>query len=217
MKTSFKKNQLIITALAVMIAIAGYLKYSDSMIDSEQLAATSTSADEVITQEEIEMDISAEDIYASTGITEEAADVLEDSAEVADAEPGDAVLTSTDTASYSFASEAKLNRDQTRAKNTESLLEIINSEVVSETQKQAAIDQMLELTDISERETGAETLLAAKGFEDVVVSISDTKVDVVINQSEISDAQRAQIEDIITRKTGLPPENIVITPIVTTE
>ena len=34
MKTSLKKNQLIITALAVMIAIAGYLKYSDSMIDT---------------------------------------------------------------------------------------------------------------------------------------------------------------------------------------
>ncbi|MBQ8857533.1 MAG: SpoIIIAH-like family protein [Lachnospiraceae bacterium] len=218
MKTSLKKNQLIITALAVMIAIAGYLKYSDSLIDSEQLAATSTSGDEVITQEEIEMDISAEDIYASTGITEEALEEsLEETAEVAEAEPGDAVLTSADTAAYSFASEAKLSRDQTRAKNTESLLEIINSEVVSESQKQAAIDQMLELTDISERETGAETLLSAKGFEDVVVSISDTKVDVVINQSEVSDAQRAQIEDIITRKTGIPPENIVITPMVVTE
>lgn len=218
MKASFKKNQLIITALAVMIAIAGYLKYSDSMIDSEQLAATSTSSDEVITQEEIEMDISAEDIYASTGITEEALEEsVEETAEVAETEPGEAVLTSSDTAAYSFASEAKLSRDQTRAKNTESLLEIINSEVVSESQKQAAIDQMLELTDISERETGAETLLSAKGFEDVVVSISDTKVDVVINQSEISDAQRAQIEDVITRKTGIPPENIVITPMVTME
>ena len=41
MKTSFKKNQLIITALAVMIAIAGYLKYSDSMIDANQLTETS--------------------------------------------------------------------------------------------------------------------------------------------------------------------------------
>ena len=210
MKTSFKKNQLIITALAVMIAIAGYLKYSDSLIDSEQLAATSASGSEMITEDEIEMDISAEDIYASTGITENAE-------EVADSEPGDAVLTSTDTTMYSFASEAKMSRDQTRAKNTESLLEIINSEVVSEAQKQAAIDQMLELTDISERETGAETLLSAKGFEDVVVSISDTKVDVVINQSEISDAQRAQIEDVITRKTGIPPENIVITPMVGAE
>ena len=213
MKTSFKKNQLIITALAVMIAIAGYLKYSDSMIDSEQVAATSTSAEDVVTSEELEMDISAEDIYASTGITEEATELET----VADEQPGEAVLTSADTASYSFASEAKLSRDQTRAKNTESLLEIINSEVVSEEQKQAAIDQMLEITDISERETGAETLLAAKGFEDVVVSISDSKVDVVINQSEISDVQRAQIEDVITRKTGMAPENIVITPMVTAE
>ena len=214
MKTSFKKNQLIITALAVMIAIAGYLKYSDSMIDSKQLAAASTTADELIVSDEIEMDISAEDIYASTGITEEA---VEEVAETSDTEPGEAVFTSTNMVSGTFASEAKLSRDQTRAKNTESLLQIINSDVVSEEQKQSAIEQMLELTDISERETGAETLLAAKGFEDVVVSISDMKVDVVINQSEISDVQRAQIEDVITRKTGLPPENIVITPMIAAE
>ncbi len=214
MKTSIKKNQLIITALAVMIAIAGYLKYSDSMIDSEKLTQTSAEAADDIVSEDIEMDISAEDIYASTGITEEAVD---EAAETSGTEPGEAVLTSSETAGYSFASEVKLNRDQTRAKNTESLLEIINSEVVSEAQKQAAIDQMLELTDISERETGSETLLAAKGFEDVVVSISDTKVDVVVNQPEISDVQRAQIEDVITRKTGIPPENIVITPMISEE
>ena len=214
MKTSFKKNQLIITALAVMIAIAGYLKYSDSMIDSEQLKETSAPVDELLVTDEIEMDISAEDIYASTGITEEA---VEEAAETSDTEPGEAVFTSTNMVSGTFASEAKLSRDQTRAKNTESLLQIINSDVVSEAQKQSAIDQMLELTDISERETGAETLLAAKGFEDVVVSISDMKVDVVINQSEISDVQRAQIEDVITRKTGLPPENIVITPMIAAE
>ena len=214
MKTSFKKNQLIITALAVMIAVAGYLKYSDSMIDSQQLAAASASAEELIVSDEIEMDISAEDIYASTGITEEA---VEETTETSDTEPGEAVFTSTNMVSGTFASEAKLSRDQTRAKNTESLLQIINSDVVSEAQKQSAIEQMLELTDISERETGAETLLAAKGFEDVVVSISGGKVDVVINQSEISDVQRAQIADVITRKTGLPPENIVITPMIAAE
>ena len=217
MKTSIKKNQLIITALAVMIAIAGYLKYSDSMIDSEKLAAASTTGESVIGQEEIEMDISAEDIYASTGITEEVTDEVAEFETVMDEQPGEAVLTSAETAGYSFASEIKLNRDQTRAKNTESLLEIINSDVVSEVQKQGAIEQMLEITDISERETGAETLLLAKGFEDVVVSISDTKVDVIINQSEIGDAQRAQIEDVITRKTGIPPENIVITPMTAAE
>jgi stage III sporulation protein AH len=68
-KTSLKKNQLIITALAVMIAIAGYLKYSDSMIDANKLAETSASTEEFLVSDEIEMDISAEDIYASTGIS----------------------------------------------------------------------------------------------------------------------------------------------------
>lgn len=213
MKTMVKKNQLIITALAVMIAVAGYLKYSDSMIDTGQLAEN-VSSDDVITQEDVAMDISAEDIYASTGLTE---DVVEKSALVSEDAPGEALFTSSDTTAYSFASEAKLNRDQTRAKNTESLLEIINSEVVSESQKEGAIEQMLSLTDISERETGAETLLAAKGFEDVVVSISESKADVIVSQSEISEAQRAQIEDVVTRKTGIPPENIVITPMLTEE
>ena len=216
MKTSFKKNQLIITALAVMIAIAGYLKYSDNMIDSEKLAAASTEGEAVVVAENVEMDISAEDIYASTGITEEVSADLTEFETVSDEQPGEAVLTSSNT-SYTFSSEVKLNRDQTRTKNIDSLLEIINSEAVSETQKQAAIEQMLEFTDLSERETGAETLLLAKGFEDVVVSVSDTKVDVVIGQTEISDAQRAQIEDVITRKTGILPENIVITPMAVAE
>lgn len=211
MKTGFKKNQLIITALAVMIAIAGYLKYSDSMIDSGQLAKTSVSTEDIISSDQLDMDISAEDIYASTGMTE---DALE---ETSDTEPGDAVLAGTNAARYSFSSEAKLSRDQTRTKNTESLLQIINSEVVSEEQKQAAIERMLEITDISEKETGAESLLMAKGFEDVVVSISDSKVDVVVNQAEVSDVERAQIEDVIVRKTGVLPENIVITPITTAE
>lgn len=211
MKMNIKKNQLIITSLAVMIAVAGYLKYSDSMISSEQLAASAT-GEEIVAQDEIELDLSAEEIYASTGITEKAVEENLDGTQ-----PGDAVLTSAGTGGNSFVSEARLSRDQTRAKNTESLLEIINSEVVSESQKQGAVEQMLELTDISEKETGAETLLSAKGFEDVVVSISDAKVDVVVNQTEVSDAQRAQIEDVITRKTGILPENIVITPIIAAE
>ena len=49
-----------------------------------------------------------------------------------------------------------------------------------------------------------------EGFSDVVVSINDAGVDVVVNATELSEAQRAQIEDIITRKTGVSPETIII-------
>ena len=39
----------------------------------------------------------------------------------------------------------------------------------------------------------------------------------VVNASELSDANRAQIEDIISRKTGIAAENIVITPVYAEE
>ncbi|MDD7147336.1 MAG: SpoIIIAH-like family protein, partial [Lachnospiraceae bacterium] len=55
--------------------------------------------------------------------------------------------------------------------------------------------------------------LEAKGFEDVVVSISDEGVDVVVKAQSLTDAQRAQIEDIVQRKTGTSPENIIISPV----
>ena len=76
---------------------------------------------------------------------------------------------------------------------------------------------MIALTDIAERESAAEILLQAKGFADAVVSITDGQVDVVVNMAEVDDAGRAQIEDIVKRKTGISGENIVITPMAQAE
>ena len=56
-------------------------------------------------------------------------------------------------------------------------------------------------------------LLEAKGFTDVVVSITDNAADVVLNMGDITDAKRAQVEDIVKRKTNISAENIIITPI----
>ena len=78
---------------------------------------------------------------------------------------------------------------------------------------QEAVDQMVFMTEVAEMEAAAETLLSSKGFSETVVSISDDMVDVVVNAAELDDAARAQIEDIVARKTQIAPENIVITPI----
>ncbi len=85
---------------------------------------------------------------------------------------------------------------------------------MSDEQKQTAVDSMIQMTGIAEKETAAEILLEAKGFEDVVVSISDSGVDVVVNAVELTDAQRAQIEDIVKRKTEISAENIIISTVV---
>ena len=71
---------------------------------------------------------------------------------------------------------------------------------------------MIAMTEIAEQEASVETLLLSKGFSEVVVNLTETTADVVVNSAELTDANRAQIEDIISRKTNIAPENIVITP-----
>ena len=223
MKNLIKKNQLMITALAIMLAIAGYLQFAGANLEEEYLSAEKDEilkvADngEILTAEfteipslDSEVDVIMED-YLEEGmepVDGMVAEVTPEEGEI----PGEAVFTST--SGVTVLSEAKLLKEQTRAKNKETLLEIINSAGLTDAQKQEAVDSMVEMTAYAEAEAAAEILLEAKGFSDVVVSINSDAVDVVVNAAELSDAQRAQIEDVVTRKTDVPAENIVISTVV---
>lgn len=214
MKKIFKKNQLIITGLALMIAAAGYLSYSNTGLTDK---VKETRSDKVAKEEyEIsEEDIAKEEIFTDTEESEETAAEAEGMTdeEAKSANPGEAVLTSTEAEAVNFAAEAKLSREQVRSKNKESLLEIINNKELEEASKKSAIDQMVKMTETAEKEEAAEMLLEAKGFTNVVVSITDDSADVVLDMGENpSDAKRAQVEDIVKRKTGVSAENIIITP-----
>ena len=232
MKKIFKKNQVIITALAIMIAVAGYLNFAGNRITQEEIVTTGSDTvetakvtgddsqyediqsmdSELVLEEDNYLEQSMDDILAEDiTVDEENADLEAGSdsvEEITGDVPGEAVFTSV--AGMDSLSGAKLLKEQNRAKSRETFLEIINNTNIAEEQKQEAIDGMIELTDVAEKETAAEILLEAKGFEDVVVSITDDMVDVVVNTAELTEAQRAQIEDIVVRKTGMNPEAIVI-------
>ena len=289
MKNLFKKNQIIVTALALMIAVAGYLNFTRDQADLDEAARLASESDYLLgsvgnmagmTDADDELADAAALENQMAGDTDEFADIFdEDAAETAqipvsdtgdllvdtssddsagvdtagdDAEiddtaadgsvsddpasddpqsdvytedtqgeeaegnPGDAVLASTVLDSGYFA-PAKLAREQTRAKNKEALMELISNTDITEEQKQEAIDTMIDLTAIAEKENAAEMLLEAKGFADVVVRILDESVDVVVNAAEITDQQVAQIEDIVMRKTGAEASDIVITSVITGE
>lgn len=196
MKKSFKKNQVIITVLAIMIAVAGYINYSGNLRDMLNGTKDAISSEEKLTAEGI--DVASNEIVSN--------DVDPDKESLV--EPGTAVLTSANIANV--ISDAKLNREQVRAKNKETLLDIVNNANVSDTAKANAVSQIADLTAASEKEMAAELLLEAKGFSDAVVSIVDQNVDVVIGKSELTDSERVQIEDIVKRKTNTTADKITI-------
>lgn len=256
MKKIFKKNQMMIVALALMIAVAGYLNFAGKNIEENEVASLEENT--VIDENGVALlDISEEDIASldseyvevndqytdivmdmegdlSAFISEtvDSADVeaqlaeetagddvdatLAEGGEVAendviDEVPGEAVFTST--GAINNLADARLLKEQTRARNKENLLEIINNETLTEAQKTDAIHSMIALTDIAEREMSAEILLEAKGFENAVVSITGSSADVCVAVAELTEVQCAQIMDIVQRKTGISAENIVISPI----
>ena len=255
MKKLFRRNQIIVTTLAVMIAAAGYLNYTgkqdleagnvmsetgmmdisdeDILMENQKMLDAQGGYEEI---QSLDQDLSqieeAESMAEGSRLPQDVqqmaqAETLSDQAgmeagaqggvtgDMTDAQagydnPGEAILTSGMSVS-DYIAGVQLNREQVRAKNKDTLLAIINNTNIEEAAKQEAIQDMIRLTEISEKENAAETLLMAKGFSDPVVSISSEKVDVVVNAPSITDAQRAQIEDIVKRKAEVQAENIIIT------
>lgn len=234
MKDMVKKNQVMITALAIMIAIAGYLHFAgevpDGSLEASADVANQTKVEEQLRIEDLTADydlnsladISDEDLAEAAlleGLDSEVKVVLEDYSETEmvavqpedDEIPGETVYTAAN--ALATISEAKLLKEQTRAKNKEMLLEIIENTDLADNQKQEAIQNMIAMTNIAEMETGAEILLETKGFSDCIVSISDSGVDVVVNAASLNDVELAQIVDIVKRKTGAVENEIVISTV----
>ena len=203
MKKVIKRNQVIITSLAILIAVAGYLNFADVDLGFRDKEA---SADSSSILDQVDYDISDE----SALVEENSQNNLSDTADDTDTTtPGEAVLTG----ASGFAAQAKLSREQVRSQSKADLQEIINNADIDDEQKQTAINTMVEMTEVSEKEAAAEMLLEAKGFENTVVNLTGETADVVVPEADLEDAKRAQIEDIIKRKTGIAAENIVITPL----
>ena len=151
-----------------MIAVAGYINYTGNLSDIISVKDTKdASSDGVV-------------------IDENTGEIVNNDAEPDDnslMEPGSVMLTSGSSVSDSIISEAKLNREQLRAKNKEMLMEIVNNESLDEAAKQAAVNKLADISDTSQKEIAAELLLEAKGFSNAVVSVTDGNVDVVINST----------------------------------
>ena len=246
-KNVVKKNQIIITALAIMIVVAGYLNFTGQEISTSGLVSSQKNenviADATATPKETaKMKKDQQKIQDSANASsksnkkqvsktkkgtqdakETTTDIsaedegkddytVTDSGEVVASEenPGEAVMVSNSIGNDYFSS-AKLAREQSRAKNKETLMEIINNKSLDAKEKKTAVNQVAAITDAAEKENAAELMLEAKGFEDAVVSITDDSADIVINAGELTSQQIAQVQDIVKRKAGIAADKIVIT------
>ena len=190
-----KRNQVVVTALAVMIAAAGYLNFQESRSsEGKQTALQLTEEGDVTAL----VDYSAlPDDADETGLDPITAETTGD---------GAAVYVSANGNGSAYFAEAKLNREQSRAKEKDILTEML----ITDEQKAKCTESMLLLQERMEKESAAEAMIQSKGFKQAYVRMDNETVDVVVDAVKLTDKDVAQIEDIVQRKTGMPADKIRI-------
>lgn len=231
MKKILRNNQVIITALAIMIAIAGYLNFSNNnskdigmsgeFYEAKKDVLTTISPDSTKDnlnkntskkEEKIQENISDENQKKTEETLSDNVDEKQVASTEDDGNIGEAVLVNSNI-SLDYFYTVKLNREQNRAKSKEELINVVENEALSEKEKEIAVNKIIELTANSERENAAEMMLEAKGFTNSIVSIVDGKADVVVDADTITEEQVAQVVDVVNRKTGISNDKIVVTPV----
>ncbi|MCL2048620.1 MAG: SpoIIIAH-like family protein [Defluviitaleaceae bacterium] len=232
-----KRNQIIITALVVMIAVAGYLSWNESrnadmasgfiLTDQGDIAAITGEVGTLSTlfpneyagligtswnsDHDPAIAVSADDVqwHTLTGL---------DFSQIAELPTNEENLTEAGEAIFVNGSrdssfvQNRLSREQTRSSERAILNDLINNANVENEQRAKAADAMLEMQRRIERETAAEALIEAKGFVEAYVRISDSSVDVIVSKEALTEAELAQIVDIIKRKTGMDETQIHVSP-----
>lgn len=225
---NLKRNQIIITVLVFMIAIAAYLNTQQPESD---FTTTNVAASDSNEPEEIDFFSGYDEQVAQTDVntistSPEASDNTLTLGDATNTESISAVITKksetdlqeTEVAAsknleVSYFAEEKLSREQSRAQQVEQLTEWVSNENLDQESKSKAAANLIEIQERIEKENSAEALLKAKGFNEVYVRIDDDTVDVVVNKAELTDSEIAQIEEIVNRKTGYSVGKINITPL----
>ena len=227
-----KRNQVIITALVLMIAVAGYLSWQDSRQVDEQQAieldfqgggSPLVPSDSLLGQDDGYPGLigapwpnthnPAIETYSETDWPTLADLDLNGNMTNDDdlTEAGEAIFVD-GRGETTFFVQARLNREQARSIERSILNDVINNNNVSDEQRAQAADNMLEIQERISHESAAEAQIKAKGFTEVYVRISDNAVDVIVNKPELTPQDLAQIMDVIKRKTGMNETQIHISP-----
>ena len=115
--------------------------------------------------------------------------------------------------SASYFQTYRTDRESTRDQEMLYYDAIISSETSSENAIKNAEDAKMNLINQMEKELVVEGLIKAKGFEDCVVTLSDSNVNAVVKTNELNSNEVAQIVAVIQSQLSVGIENIKIIPV----
>ncbi len=211
---NFKKNQVVIFVIVLMLVTAGYLNFSNqekfkenliptsSVADSEEMAAigdaTLVNANEV-TNEEVKGNVT-NNIIDNTQNTD-MQNTIQSNTEAADTSSNvEDVQENTTQTNSNYFTQSKIDRDNMYSQMLENYQKILETDNLEADEKTIAQEEIKKINDEKNAIMIAENLIKTKGFEDVILFVNNGNVSAIIKTDKLDENEVAQIQNIITRE-----------------
>ena len=214
----FKKNQVVIYVIALMLVVAGYLNFTANG-DLKSAVQTSSSEEELDKM----ANIGDAQLVSSTAIGEEnttgenissTSNLISENNTSENNKITDNNTMSTSSNVYQndkdYFSTSKLDRDTMYSQMLETYENILNSNNSLETQKQSASEEIKKINNIKNSIMICENLIKTKGFDDVVIFVNGESISVIVEDEQLDTEEVAKIQNIISRELNAKVENIHI-------
>ena len=211
----FKRNQLIVIVIGLMLMAAGYLNFTNNpdnlngelttgaLADSEKMAAIGdaqlVSSTPVETNTEENPITNTEIVEAVEENIEETQNIIED------------IETNAEEFNSEYFTQSKLDRDNMYSQMIENYQKILDKSNISEAQKSTAQKEIQKINQEKNAIMITENLIKTKGFEDLVIFINGDSINVIVKAKKLEKDEIAQIQNIVTRELNAKIENIHIT------
>ena len=207
MKMILKKNQVIISVIAIMLIAAGYMNYTANNKQTLQTAALKDS--------EKYGDLGDATLVSTNAVSEN----VEETGALVENTPENIETVTENTVSETsvpavsdnqYFAESKLEREKMYYQMLESYQKIINNSQISDKQKAISQNEIKKINDTKNAIMISENLLKNKGFEDLIIFVNGDSISIVIKAKELTQEQIAQVQNIIVRELKADIENIHI-------
>ena len=226
MRSIFKKNQVIISVIALMLIAAGYMSYTTDinndlktavLKDAEEYAelgdaqlVSSQVANNENTETQEESKNANDGNLQENGKNENMPSGDKNSDTTNMQETNEAVDTSTQNSGSSYFTESRLEREKMYSQMLESYQKILENSQITDTQKEIAQNEVSKINKTKNAIMIAENLIKNKDFSDVVIFVNGNSVNVIVKEKTLKTEQIAQIQNIVTREIENDIENIHI-------
>lgn len=231
MKQILKKNQIIISVIAIMLIAAGYMNYTSNekqaletavLTDSEKYAgigdATLVSANvadnnDLVNNDETQNTDNENNDTSKNKDKKDEIKSNEQNTETTENAVQNEINTSTTVTENSgnqYFAELRLERDKMYSQMLESYQKILSNSQISETQKEISENEIKKINDTRNAIMIAENLIKNKGFQDLIIFINGDSISIIVKAKELKEEQIAQIQNIISRELKGEIENIHI-------